>query len=573
MKKYFSSGIAASAIVLASCLSENSNSINPSSNCESCNLEKPLHHFQSEDEPYLKILEKKGFSRSDIMKAGEGYMVEGDLFFPKEILEKEEALGKTTQRADNNRVNQNTVANIRVLIHPSINGWANEIQQAITNWNVVNSQVRFQIVTTNPQITIASDAWTGLPSGMQNFHSSICGAAGFPTGGQPFPFISINMDNSTLAGSVARRIRTITHEFGHTVGIHHTNQGGGTHLEGTPTADAGSLMNGGQCNTGSLVLSEWDRIAINIMYPDRIDIVSKVKSTGSWRVVTSTGSSFINDTQWLNNWAIGSGYELFLGDVNGDGRQDAIAKEKSTGTWYVATSTGNGFNFGPAWITGFAIGTGYDLFAGDVNRDGRTDIIAKEKTTGNWHVALSTGTSFGPAGQWISGWAIGQGYDLLMADVNGDFRVDLIAKEKTTGSWHVALSTGTSFSSAGQWLSGWAIGQGYQLFAGDANGDGRKDLIAKNKINGDWHVAISNGNQFTSAGTWISGFAIGTGYDLFVGDASGDGRTDIIAKEKYTGTWHVATSNGNSFINNSQWLSGYAIGQNYNLLVGDVNGN
>ncbi|WP_429650430.1 hypothetical protein, partial [Skermanella aerolata] len=81
------------------------------------------------------------------------------------------------------------------------------------------------------------------------------------------------------------------------------------------------------------------------------------------------------------------------------------------------------------------------------------DLIAKEKgAPGNWYVALSNGNSFQPQHTWLSGWAVvSSAYQFHVADVDGDHRADLIAKERSgAGNWYVALSNGNSFHPQGE---------------------------------------------------------------------------------------------------------------------------
>ena len=103
----------------------------------------------------------------------------------------------------------------------------------------------------------------------------------------------------------------------------------------------------------------------------------------------------------------------------------------------------------PALADWAVVSEAYNLFVADVNADGRADLIAKEKNApGNWYVALNTGANFVPQpSPWLSGWAVvSEAYNLFVTDVNADGRADLIAKEKNDpGNWDLASSNGRSF--------------------------------------------------------------------------------------------------------------------------------
>lgn len=62
-------------------------------------------------------------------------------------------------------------------------------------------------------------------------------------------------------------MRTITHEFGHNLGLTHTNTSFGVHITGTATTDANSIMNSGDCGT-TKPISAQDALAIRSLYPN-----------------------------------------------------------------------------------------------------------------------------------------------------------------------------------------------------------------------------------------------------------------------------------------------------------------
>jgi hypothetical protein len=312
------------------------------------------------------------------------------------------------------------------------------------------------------------------------------------------------------------------------------------------------------------------------------DIIARDSTTGNWNVALSNGTAFVPTTSaWLTStWASSpSTYNLMVGDFNGDGKKDLLRKQLySPGNWDVALSTATSFSAAGTWLTGWAVvSSAYNLMVADVNGDGKDDLIAKEATTGTWYVALSSGSGFTAAtSAWLTGWATtSSGYNLMVGDFNGDGKKDILKKQiNTPGNWDVALSTASSFSISGTWLTGWAVvSSAYNLMVGDVNGDGKDDLIAKEATTGTWYVALSTGSGFTAASsTWLTGWASNSSaYNLMVGDYNGDGKTDLLAKEITTGTWYVALSDGTKFIAQPYtWLSSWSTNSSlYNFLIGD----
>ncbi|WP_434345490.1 FG-GAP-like repeat-containing protein [Myxococcus virescens] len=268
---------------------------------------------------------------------------------------------------------------------------------------------------------------------------------------------------------------------------------------------------------------------------------------------------------WSRGHGVGSSAQM-LGDVNGDGRADAVVYFSSSGDWYVATSNGNGFNSYTRWISGHGVGSSTQML-GDVNGDGRADAIVYFSAGGDWYVSTSSGSAFNPYSRWISGHGVGSSAQRL-ADVNGDRKVDAIVYFSAGGDWYVSTSSGSAFNPYSRWISGHGVGSNAQML-GDVNGDGRADAVTYIASTGDWYVATSSGSGFNPYSRWSSGHGIGSSAQR-LGDTNGDGRADAVAYFS-SGEWKVATSSGSGFNAYSLWSAGHGAGSNTQFL-GDAYG-
>nr|WP_283809149.1 DUF2334 domain-containing protein [Tumebacillus amylolyticus] len=276
---------------------------------------------------------------------------------------------------------------------------------------------------------------------------------------------------------------------------------------------------------------------------------------------------------------------VLTGDVDGDQRSELVFWEPSTGTWSVLRANLDGYpnrnipiGDPDQALTGWAQGEYWRPFLGDVNGDGRADLIVLDPEIGQWQVALSDGQRFAPAAGdrqflWLEHFPSGEDWVPLVGDFNGDGKTDVAVYNVTTGDLRVALSTGAHFEEmmvkgtdhAHLWLKGWVKGKDWRVAVGDFNGDGRSDLVAWNRRTGDWKVALSNGRQLMPTaghvGTyWRRGFGVGDQWKLLVADVNGDGRDDVLLVDSAKGLWLVARNEGDRFVPHDTTFGPWAAG-------------
>jgi YD repeat-containing protein len=127
------------------------------------------------------------------------------------------------------------------------------------------------------------------------------------------------------------------------------------------------------------------------------DIVLGPNGTGHWYVLQSTGSAFVNKGAWVSGayggWE-GASDRIRAMDVNGDGKQDIVIGPDAGGSWYVLRSTGSGFIDEGAWISGAYggwDGAGSRIRPMDADGDGLPDIVIGPDAGGSWYVLKSKG--------------------------------------------------------------------------------------------------------------------------------------------------------------------------------------
>lgn len=165
---------------------------------------------------------------------------------------------KTAQRSYTYLMTPINSSSIQVYISPDVpSDWQIAINQAITNWNNINSSITISLVNaptlTSINIGIYYDAATSTVA-----YASLPNAAG-----ESGKLIQINTKYNSLTAN--QKVFAITHEMGHNFGLTHTDVSSYSLIPCTPVSDSASIMNS--------IVSTWtnysthDNIAISTLYP------------------------------------------------------------------------------------------------------------------------------------------------------------------------------------------------------------------------------------------------------------------------------------------------------------------
>ncbi|MGY3034946.1 VCBS repeat-containing protein [Bradyrhizobium sp. USDA 4354] len=220
-------------------------------------------------------------------------------------------------------------------------------------------------------------------------------------------------------------------------------------------------------------------------------------------------------------------YALVSGDFNGDGKLDIVtvgaagSSTENNVTDSVSMLLGNGdgsFETPTIYATGNIV-VEHEMteavVVGDVNGDGRLDVVtggfddnnlAPGKTPHSMSVLLGNGDGTLQAAMPLSSgiplnsisYQSEETTDLVLADLNGDGRLDIVgATHSTDSSVFTVLGNGDgTFQPASKWSNG-SLPDGDEtttsISVGDINGDGRLDIAALDN-GGSVGVLYGNGN-------------------------------------------------------------------------------
>ncbi|MFG1811242.1 trypsin-like serine protease [Streptomyces sp. NPDC049040] len=171
----------------------------------------------------------------------------------------------------------------------------------------------------------------------------------------------------------------------------------------------------------------------------------------------------------------------------------------------------------------------------DMNRDDYQDLLVR--TTGGQLYFLDGGPTGGQT-------LIGGGWNAMRAisapgDLNGDGWTDLVATDTSGNSW-LYPGDGTGTVGARRAIGGgWGVYSGVVYGKGDLTGDGRPDLVARDGSGVLWlHKGTGSGRTPWAA----TRTRIGGGWSVYnmiatVGDITGDGHADLVARDRSGVLW------------------------------------
>jgi hypothetical protein len=158
------------------------------------------------------------------------------------------------------------------------------------------------------------------------------------------------------------------------------------------------------------------------------------------------------------------------------------------------------------------------------------------------------------------------------ADWNGDWKNDVLARGTVAADLRLYAGTGRGTLAGSVRIgTGWRGYDGLET-PGDLSGDGKPDVLARQRSTGYLWIYRGNGR-----GGWLPRVRAGTGWNVFnaivgPGDLTGDGTADVLARQPSNGYLWLYPGNGRG-----GWLPRIRVGTGWNRMTavasaGDLNG-
>ena len=265
----------------------------------------------------------------------------------------------------------------------------------------------------------------------------------------------------------------------------------------------------------------------------------------------------------------------YFGDLNGDGRGDVLLRH-TDGRWYYYPMNGRDYlsdQRGAAFLT-----SNLDWqFAGmgDLNGDGKDDVLVRRVTTGGWYyypmdgrrhlLDQRGGTSIISDLAWqFAG----------IGDLNGDGKDDVLLRHRDDGRWLYYPMDGRQHIAGGRGLANIPRDLAWQIAGiGDLNGDGRDDVLLRH-TNGTWQYFPMNGRDYLSDQRGAAFLTSDLAWQFAgIGDLNGDGKDDVLVRRVTDGRWYYYPMDGRRTLVDQRGGANIVSDPNWQFAgIGDLNG-
>jgi len=147
-----------------------------------------------------------------------------------------------------------------------------------------------------------------------------------------------------------------------------------------------------------------------------------------------------------------SGYAFFASDIDGDGRADLIAIQQEPLRIVTWRNSGEAFENGCEWLAEPYDYSGYLFFASDVDGDRKADIVAVQRNPFRAVTWRNQGDMFDSGREWRNESTDYSDFLVSTGDINGDGKVDIVAIQRHPLRIVTWPNTGSEFGASCQWF-------------------------------------------------------------------------------------------------------------------------
>jgi alpha-tubulin suppressor-like RCC1 family protein len=239
------------------------------------------------------------------------------------------------------------------------------------------------------------------------------------------------------------------------------------------------------------------------------DILWRNTSTGENYIYLMNGTTIAGEgyirTVADQNWQVAR-----VGDFDGDGKDDILWRNAVTGENYVYPMDGLSIKAGEGYLRTVA-DTNWSIVAvADFDGDGKADVLWRNASTGQNYLYPMDGAAIKPSEGFLRTVADLSWKVAGVGDLDGDGKADIVWRNSSTGENYLYPMNGTTIKPTEGFLRTVADLNWQIAAVGDYDGDGKSDLFWRNSSTGENYLYPMDGTTIKATEGFVRTVPVGS---------------------------------------------------------------